>query len=187
MDHLVRIDLGCGNYPKDDYIGIDNLYGQRSQNETGRGPELICDLSREPIPFEAGEVDVVHSSHFLEHVDIGRMLDECFRVLRPTGMFVAVLPWAFSAAGMYPGHNAFYTDQWWRVNKQVADLFVLTEFRYRRSAFYQTLPKTVTALFPFPLARNVLMNACDEFVIVAHPRKGYWADTLPLKESDYLA
>lgn len=182
---LIRIDLGCGAYPKDGYIGIDNFYGSRSQHVTGKGPDIVCDLCSEPIPFVNDSVDEVHSCHFLEHVDISRMLDEIYRVLKPNGIFVAVLPWALSNAGLYPGHTAFYTDEWWRLNKQVNDLFILTEFRYRKSKTYSSLDKGLKALFPFDIARNVLVNACDEFVVVGHPKKGYWASDLPLIESDY--
>jgi hypothetical protein len=115
------------------------------------------------------------------------MLDESFRFLNPTGIFVAVMPWGLSSAGLYPGHTAFYTDQWWRVNQQVASQFIVSEFRYRRSAFYDELPADVRKVFPFSIARNSLMNACDEFVIVAHPKKGYWPENLPLTESEYPA
>lgn len=83
---LVQIDLGCGAYPKRGYIGIDNWHGVRSQKETGNGPDIVCDLSVSPIPFNDSTVDEVHSSHFLEHVDISRMIDEAWRVLKPTGI-----------------------------------------------------------------------------------------------------
>jgi SAM-dependent methyltransferase len=181
----VRIDLVCGFYPKPGYIGIDNLYGARSQVETGKEPDIVCDLSIEPIPFAENSVDEVHSCHFLEHVDISRMLDEIFRVLKPQGMFVAVLPYALSNAGLYPGHTAFYTDEWWRANKQVNDLFLLTEFRFRKSEIYKRLSLMHRMFFPFSLARNILVNACDEFVVIGHPKKGFWPSTLPLAESDY--
>lgn len=71
----VQIDLGCGAYPKLGYIG-NNWYGIRSQKETGNGPDMVCDLAVSPIPFDNSAVDEVRSSHFLEHVDISRMLDE---------------------------------------------------------------------------------------------------------------
>jgi SAM-dependent methyltransferase len=181
----VKIDLGCGAYPKPGYIGIDNWYGVRSQQETGSGPDIVCDLSVSPIPFDDNTVDEVHSSHFLEHVDISRMLDESWRVLKPKGIFVAIMPWGLSSAGLYPGHTAFYTDQWWRINAQVKSQFILTEFRFRKSEFYNSLQRQIQEIFPFDVARNVLMNACDEFVIVAHPKKGYWAEDLVCKYSVY--
>lgn len=184
-EYTLKIDLGCGFYPKEGYIGIDNYHGSRSQQETGRIPDIVCDLNVEPIPFGDNSVDEVHSCHFLEHVDISRMLDEIFRVLKPQGIFVSILPWALSNSGLYPGHTAFYTDEWWRINKQVTDLFVLTEFRYRKSRTYINMPDSLKSILPFELAKNILVNACDEFVVVAHPKKGYWPHDLPLIESEY--
>lgn len=169
------------------YIGIDNFAGSASQCVTQQGPDIIADLSSGPIPFPDESVDEVHSCHFIEHSPVDHILRESFRVLKGNGIFVAVLPWGLSSPGLYPGHNSFYTDQWWRECKLVSDLFVITEFRYRMSTFYQGLPAAVTALFPFDIAKHTLMNACDEFVVVAHPLKGYWPRDLRATEPTYKA
>lgn len=176
---LVQLDLGCGYYKKAGHIGIDNFLGAESQIQTETGADIEMDMMTAPLPFADGSVDVVHSCHFLEHVDIGRIISEAKRVLKPTGTFVNVLPYAFSAMGLYPGHGAFYTDQWFLDNKFFQDRFAITEFRFRVSKHYQALPFMVRSLFPFEVARQTLMNACDEMVLVAVPREAPGAPSAP--------
>jgi SAM-dependent methyltransferase len=59
------------------------------------GAGLRLDL-REPMPFLDNSCAMVHSEHFLEHLayphDAMRFLTECFRVLRPGGVFRVGVP-----------------------------------------------------------------------------------------------
>lgn len=55
---------------------------------------LVYDLSR-GIPFDISSVDVVYSSHVLEHLDrdvAPKFITECFRVLKPNGTIRLVVP-----------------------------------------------------------------------------------------------
>lgn len=59
---------------------------------------------RRPLPFQDGSFDVVYSSHTLEHLyfeDAGRLLAECYRVLRPAGICRMVVPDLASMVGNY--------------------------------------------------------------------------------------
>jgi SAM-dependent methyltransferase len=49
-------------------------------------------LNLEAIALDDGSIDVVIGSHVLEHVDDRRALGEIFRVLRPGGQLVALVP-----------------------------------------------------------------------------------------------
>lgn len=58
------------------------------------GCDLILDLTK-PIPFPDNSVEKIYSSHVLEHFyynDLLKLLSECRRVLKPSGVFSASVP-----------------------------------------------------------------------------------------------
>lgn len=58
-------------------------------------PDIICWDLRKGIPFADGTFDVVFHSHFLEHLDrqvAPVVLQECRRVLKPSGILRVVVP-----------------------------------------------------------------------------------------------
>lgn len=82
----VRLNLGCGNDIKKDYINIDRY------NNTGL-VDLKCDLAA--IPFLDETVDEIYTSHVFEHIpinDVYGVLEEWERVLRLDGKIVMFLP-----------------------------------------------------------------------------------------------
>lgn len=83
------VDLGCGE----------------SRYETDEGDVLTVDIRDEvkpdyradlrKLPFATEEFDVVYSSHTLEHFprsDVGNVLDEWIRILKPDGELRLILP-----------------------------------------------------------------------------------------------
>jgi SAM-dependent methyltransferase len=99
---LVLLNLGCGNRTHPMWVNIDyTLSGRiRSIPFIGRFAKLQpvgyrnWDLRR-GIPFKSGTVDVVYSSHVLEHLDrsvAGVFLREAARVLKPGGIIRIVVP-----------------------------------------------------------------------------------------------
>jgi SAM-dependent methyltransferase len=165
----IRLDLGCGYYKREGFVGIDNLIGAESQvRRQNSGPDVIADLSA-GIPLADASVAEVFASHFLEHVPIDRLLKEMFRVLRPDGKAEIILPYANSAQGMYPGHTAFYTEQWFRENLLFQGLFCITKIGWRKTPVFDQLPRGLRR--DFSLARQVLFNVCDEMSIFCIPRK----------------
>jgi predicted SAM-dependent methyltransferase len=168
----LRIDLGCGYAKPDGFIGLDNLVGERTQiRDEAHGPDILIDLNREPLPFDDNSCAEVRSSHFLEHSLLDHVIDETFRVLRPDGSFLFVVPYANSADGMYPGHSAFLTEKWFHLNPNFQSKFRIVEERYDPSEEYQRLPFYIRLLFPFDRARLFFFNACVQMMIRALPRK----------------
>ena len=109
----LRIDLGCGYVKPAGYVGLDDLrgveglMGQLPNDE--RGPDVFLDLNADPYPFPDGSAAEVRSRHFLEHSLLDHVFGEAYRLLRPGGRFVAIVPYANSADGMAPGHSVFLT------------------------------------------------------------------------------
>lgn len=79
----LKINLGCGDKKKDGYLNVD-FVGE---------PDLFCDLSSFPWPWEDSSVDEVFSEHFLEHVkDYERTIQEMHRILKTNGILRFKVP-----------------------------------------------------------------------------------------------
>jgi SAM-dependent methyltransferase len=113
---MLLLNLGCGNtrpgsgrssdrfYPQGyaPWINIDNLHvifsdssrPERSQLDR-ESNYLNVDLSKGSLPFKDNYADGILASHFFEHLDCQeslRLMRECYRVLRPGGVFRVVVP-----------------------------------------------------------------------------------------------
>jgi SAM-dependent methyltransferase len=104
-----RLNLGCGSQVPDGWINVDYALGARAAKVPGFAAlsrvfglfrvewsrEIyLHDLTRE-FPWADSSVDVVYSSHTLEHMsreDGARFLAECHRVLRRDGIMRIVVP-----------------------------------------------------------------------------------------------
>jgi ubiquinone/menaquinone biosynthesis C-methylase UbiE len=82
----VTVELGCG--PRKRYensIGIDAIDFENV--------DIVADAAEALRAFPPASVDLVTSSHFLEHVpDINRFIEEMVRVARPGGRIEVVVP-----------------------------------------------------------------------------------------------
>jgi predicted SAM-dependent methyltransferase len=113
----VRLNIGCGTAPTDGWLNYDNSPSVRLAAWPPLWPllrlaRLIDDgnvefarLCRQHgiryanaasrIPHSDGSVDVVYSSHMIEHLDrheASRFLTECRRVLKKEGVLRVVVP-----------------------------------------------------------------------------------------------
>ena len=106
---LIKLNLGCGENVVDGWVNTDYSIGAR----IGKIPVikrvvknlgvfsvdwndqiLISDLTK-PFPWQDNEIDIIYSSHALEHLDKsdGRaFIGECYRVLKPGGIVRIVVP-----------------------------------------------------------------------------------------------
>lgn len=105
---LLKLDLGCGQIPKEGFLGVD-LHAKGA---------LKIDLSVSPWwnivdrerAFDDNSVAEVHCSHFLEHLS-GQarieFINELHRVLVPGGVATIIVPYAWSSRAMQD-----WTHQW---------------------------------------------------------------------------
>lgn len=172
LNHL-KLDLGSGLYPKAGFIGIDNFVGIKAQTLE---PESV-DISKlnvirhnlnEGIPFDSDSVDEIVTSHFLEHCPaLDKVFEETHRVLKDKRIFEIIVPYANSAEGMYPGHNLFFTEDWFLKNILFNKFFEIKEITFYESEHYAKHKDKIRKYFSFDEARLFLFNCCWQMQIVS--------------------
>lgn len=113
----MKLDLGCGPNPREGFTGVDSIAFD--------GVSVVADLTL-PWPWQDGEVDEVHCSHFVEHLTSAQRVhfaNELYRVLKPGGRATVIVPhWASCRAYGDPTHQwppvsefwFYYLSQSWR-------------------------------------------------------------------------
>jgi len=89
------LNFGCGRTYHRDWTNLDTL---------PVSPEVIAHDLRRAFPFDDAAFDAVYGSHVLEHLEPAaarRLLQECFRILRPGGIIRIVVPDLESIARLY--------------------------------------------------------------------------------------
>lgn len=116
---LVRLDLACGETPREGFDGVD-LYAPIAKQRWS--------VLRFPWPLADSSVDELHCSHFLEHVPMRECVEsdggyvgvdllvawmnEAWRVLKPGSVLTAIVPNARSnRAFQDPTHRRFFVQE----------------------------------------------------------------------------
>lgn len=112
-----HLDLGCGRLKKG-RLGIDHFddpgvdivmdldqlyvagYGEHPWEQTDNPAEGLV-LVQGRLPFPTGSIKSIITHHAMEHIGGGfiRLMDECYRVLEPGGIFRVIVP-------LFPSHSA---------------------------------------------------------------------------------
>jgi len=105
----INLNLGCSGQIIDGWINVDYAFGARlskipffrALNKYVRFFDMdwddkifIHDL-RKPLPWENESVNIIYSSHTLEHLTKAEgynLLLECYRVLKPQGIIRIIVP-----------------------------------------------------------------------------------------------
>jgi len=84
----IKLNIGGGK-------GHPNLLGWKVV-DLRDSAGIILDISKEPLPFQDNSVDIIYTSHTLEHIyvqDLPFVLSEFYRVLKPKiGLLRIVIP-----------------------------------------------------------------------------------------------
>lgn len=86
----VKLDVGCGKHKQPDHIGIDEIAFE--------GVDIVLNAGKDRLPFEDNSVDHIHTSHFMEHLEVSERIhfvNEAHRVLKEGGtLFIATPSWS---------------------------------------------------------------------------------------------
>ena len=96
----MKLNLGCGDKILPGYVNVDVV-----EARAGMKPDVICDL-HDLTPFADASVDEILSVHVVEHFwrwEVGAILREWLRVLKPGGRLVAECPNLKSACETFLG------------------------------------------------------------------------------------
>lgn len=106
---MLKLNLGCGSHIPDGWVNVDYALGAwiaklpvistinkqfKLVNFDWSEKILLHDL-RKKFPWEDNSVDVIYSSHTLEHLSRSEglhFLKECYRVLKPNGIIRIIVP-----------------------------------------------------------------------------------------------
>ena len=96
---MKMLEPGCGrgeflgNFQE---LGLE-VYGvdlsPEAKEFTDKFPVEICDIENEQLPFQDNTFDVIYSKSFIEHLYYPeRYLKEAYRVLKPNGKLITLVP-----------------------------------------------------------------------------------------------
>lgn len=142
MPNKTIVDLGCGNRKYPGSIGIDRI---RLENV-----DVVADLNL-GIPLKDNSVDMIFSSHYIEHAkDVLTLIEEIHRVLKPSGIAEIRVPY-FNCFDAFtdPTHKNFFTE---RAFDYFSDE---SSFNYYSKARFEILKKQ---LIPNPAIRNKILS-----------------------------
>lgn len=167
----LKIDIGCGPWKKEGFIGIDNYFGEGQWNVAGgKKIDINYDLSK-GVPFRDSTVEEVFAAHFLEHTDLDFMLKEIHRVSKNNAKCEFIIPYANSAEGMFPGHNVFLTEKFFQQNTLFNQLFFDVKFEFTPSDEWESGQIQKYIKIPFDIARVHLFNVCKWFKVTCRIKK----------------
>ena len=98
----VKINLACGQNQMPGFVNVDIV--------KLTGVDIAHDLLSFPWPFMDGGVEEIQCHHFFEHVPgkmRGKFMDECHRILVPSGKMFITVPYARSTRATQD-----YTHEW---------------------------------------------------------------------------
>jgi hypothetical protein len=109
----------------------------RLDAEPEHGPDVVADATA--LPFRSGAIDRIASNSLVEHVSDPRaVVAEAFRVLRPGGLLITVMPFVIKLHG-YPHDYVRLTPQWWERTCREAGFEQVIVDRRASSGLFNTL------------------------------------------------
>lgn len=113
----ICLDIGCGPSKKDGYVGID-MFDEPNV-------DYVMDLEHEKIPLPDKSVDLIYTSHFLEHLsDPGRMIMEFNRLLKEGGKVEIIVPHYTNPYAYHFTHKTYWSS--FTLHQQYIDYYLNT-------------------------------------------------------------
>ena len=101
----MKINLGCGNDILPGYINVDI--------NPSSDKVIKCDVEKDKLPFKDNFADQLYARDVLEHItNLIPFLNECFRVMKPGGVFIIEVPkFPSDKAVSDPTHVRFFVEE----------------------------------------------------------------------------
>ena len=81
----VMVELGCGSTKQNGFIGVDRFDLE--------GVDIVADMNKR-LPFNDNSVDVIYSSHAIEHLDsIDHVMSEIWRICKNNAICIIIVPY----------------------------------------------------------------------------------------------
>ena len=111
----MKIDLGCGIFKKDGFVGIDIF----DWSDRYAADEFLCGEIPDVLHnFKDNSIEEARASHFIEHIHQSRVIEfmnEVHRILIAGGLFeINVPPTTGRGAFCDPAHVSFWNDMSFR-------------------------------------------------------------------------
>ena len=154
----VIIDIGCGSRKVEGAIGIDGF------NQPG--VNVVCDLEQS-IPLKTNSVDILHTSHLLEHIqNLVQLMEEVYRVSKPGSQVYITVPY-FTSRGAFrdPTHVRYFSEETFQYFQNPAPYQIRTDFQiqsihYKYRTLFRYFPEFIRKIF-----RRHLWNVVDEITV----------------------
>ena len=156
-EHIVKVNLGCGNTIKEGWINLDQY--------PGPGVDMVFELGKGPLPFQDRSVDHILAQALFEHIyNWEQVLMECFRILKVGGTIEIIVP--YKTVGFNsPYHvryfsprtmDLFLKDQHhsFSTKEPKAGGFIILKLRIRRVLPYAYWFKKTFGLWPPAIGRK---------------------------------
>jgi len=167
------LDIGCGRcevlsaFTK---LGLDISGIDASERIRDFAPKTISkleilDFSKENIPFDDDEFDVIFTKSVIEHVsDPTHLMKEILRILKPGGIFISLTPeWTSQMKTFYDDPTHIHPYQ----PKGLKDLFILSEFKDVHSEifyYHELLWKSAFWRFFASVLRKFISNETGRYL-----------------------
>lgn len=99
------LHVGCGNQPIHDFL--EGYKEVRLDIDQSTNPDIVASMTN---MGDIGEYDAIYGSHVLEHLaphDVRKAMKEFYRVLKPGGMVVMIVP---NLANVRPTRDVVYSS-----------------------------------------------------------------------------
>lgn len=97
----IKLDLGCGMRKAGGWIGFDIRKFD--------GVDYVLDIGKDKFPLKDNSIDEAKAIHVFEHLNADSLfhcIDECFRVIKPTGFLHIEVPiFGTRAWNIHPDHK----------------------------------------------------------------------------------
>jgi ubiquinone/menaquinone biosynthesis C-methylase UbiE len=154
--------------------GLDILQEAKEFSE-GRYNVAICDVENENFPFDDNTFDIVYSKSFVEHLYYPeKYFDEAYRVLKPGGVLVTLVPdWESNYKKYFDDftHRTPFTDIALKDAYDMYGFSEITVFKFRQLPIVWKYPKLnylCAAISPFVSVRaeNKFLRWSRELMLV---------------------